>query len=71
MIDYHVELVACNRRVLSDGHITLDCQAAFKMLGILKELAACNCSATISNGILVLEDGTNYDLETLLKEASK
>lgn len=71
MMDYHVELVACNRRVLSDGHITLDCQAAFKMLGILKELAACNCTAQFADGFLILEDGTSYDIEKLLKEASK
>ena len=71
MIDYHVELVACNRRVISDGHTTIDCNSAFKIMGILKELAACNCEATISNGILILEDGTSFDLEKLVKDASR
>jgi hypothetical protein len=71
MIDYHVELVACNRRVISDGHTTIDCNSAFKIMGILKELAACNCEATISNGILILEDGTSFDLEKLVNDASR
>lgn len=69
-MSYNVELVACNRRVLSDGHTTIDCQVAFKIMGIIKELAACNCEATLADGFLMLADGTSYDLEKLVKEGA-
>jgi hypothetical protein len=70
-MSYNVELVACNRRVLTDGHTSLDCQTVFKIVGILKELAACNCEAGIHDGLLMLADGTHYDLEKLVKEVTK
>ena len=70
-MDYHVELVACNRRVLSNGRTSIDCQAAFKMLGILKEIASYSGDASLSDGFLILDDGTSYDIEKLLKEATK
>lgn len=56
---------------LTDGHIGLSCDIAFKMLGVLKELSDCNCSASISNGFLELEDGTCYDLRQIIREASR
>lgn len=39
-----------------------------EMLAILRQIAACNCSASIANGMLVLEDGTSYDLNKIIKE---
>lgn len=70
-MSYQLELGAQNRRVLTDGHTSLDCQTVFKIVGILKELAACNCEAGIHDGLLMLADGTHYDLEKLVKEVSK
>jgi len=70
-MNYHIDLAANNRRVLSDGHTTIDCQTAFKIMGILKELAACNCEASINDGMLWLADGTSFDLDKLVKEASR
>ena len=70
-MSYNVELVACNRRVLTDGHTSLDCKAVFKIVGILKELAAYSGDASLSDGLLILDDGTSYDLEKLFKEATK
>lgn len=59
------------REWLTDGHTGIACESAVKLLGILKELSDCNCSASIANGVLVLEDGTAYDLKHILKEATK
>ena len=49
------------REWLTDGISGIECHAAIKLLGIFKELSACNCTATIIEGMLVLEDGTSYD----------
>ncbi len=54
---------------LTDGHVGISCEAAFKLAGILRELSDCNCSASISDGVLQLEDGTNFNLKQLLKDA--
>ena len=67
-MNYQLELAANNKRVLTDGHTTIDCQTIFKMVGILKELSDCNCNASINSGLLWLEDGTSYDLKKLLGE---
>jgi hypothetical protein len=54
---------------LTDGHVGIGCDATFRVLGIMHEIAACNCNASISNGVLQLEDGTIFDLKQLLKDA--
>ncbi len=62
------------REWLTDGHAGIACETALNILnilGILQEIAACNCSASIANGILVLEDGTTYDLNRIIQEANK
>jgi hypothetical protein len=65
---YQLELAAMNRRVLTDGHTSIDCHKVFKIIGILKELSDCNCNASINSGLLQLEDGTSYDLKKLLED---
>ena len=59
------------REWLTDGHTGIACETALNILGILQEIAACNCSASIANGMVVLEDGTTYDLNQIIKEATK
>ncbi len=56
---------------LSNGHTGIECESAIKMLGILQEIAVCNCNATIKNGGLFLEDGSFYDLKGLIEQATK
>ena len=38
---------------LTDGHVGMSCEAAFKLLGILHELSACNCNASITDLSLI------------------
>lgn len=66
-MQYNIELTTNNRRVLTDGHTPLDCHTIYRIVGVLKELAVCNCNASISDGFLILEDGTSYDLEKLVR----
>jgi hypothetical protein len=56
---------------LSNGHTSIECKSAIKILGILQEIAVCNCNATINNGILILEDGSFYDLKGIIIQATK
>lgn len=62
-------IVKDEKEWLTNGHATIECGAAYKVIGILKELAACRCNAEISHGIIWLEDGTHYNLEKLVREA--
>jgi hypothetical protein len=59
------------REWLTDGHTGIACDSAIRLLGIMQEIAACNCEASIVNGVLWLEDGTTYDVQKLVEEAKK
>jgi len=66
-MQYNIELTTNNRRVLTDGHTKLDCQTIYKIVGVLKEIAAYSGDASLSDGYLILDDGTSYDLEKLVR----
>ena len=67
-MNYEVELGAMNKRFLTDGHTSIECQKVFKIIGILKELSVCKCNAEITDGVIWLEDGSHYNIKQLVEE---
>lgn len=59
------------RQWLTDGHVGVGAEEAVRMLGVLSELAECDCSATLSKGMLWLEDDTSYNLAEIVRKARK
>jgi hypothetical protein len=57
------------RQWLTDGHVGMSPESAVRMLGILSELAECECSASISKGMLWMEDCTSYNLDEIVRKA--
>jgi hypothetical protein len=70
-MQYQLITLDDGRAWITDGITGIECESAIKILEILKELSDCNCEASINTGMLWLEDGTNYDLKKLIKEATK
>jgi len=56
------------KQVLTNGHVSADCQTLMKIIGILKELSVCNCKAEISEGVIWLEDGSYYNIKQLVED---
>jgi hypothetical protein len=57
------------RQWLTDGHVGVNPESAVSMLALLSELAECECSASISEGMLWLEDCTSYNLVEIVRKA--